>query len=457
MPHPTLASRGVETAAAEMPAARIRDRQDSAWARERNTARMFICFLSCKAAQFGGHAAYITVYAASIKKVLRQKEERVIYFDNAATGGRKPYAVQRAVRAATEGCCANPGRSGHALALAMAEDVLRARQLLARFFNAPDPERVIFTQNCTHALNLAIFGLCPENGETSPKIHVVSTVAEHNSVLRPLFALERRGKISLTLVGLSGGRIRPQDIADAVREDTAAAVFTLASNVTGMTVDPAAVRALLPERVLTVCDGAQACGHIPVDMQGAGIDALAVAGHKGMCGIQGSGALLLSPRYSPPPLLYGGTGSESANPDMPLFYPDRLEAGTISCPAAVSLAEGVIHLTPRLNKNAAHLKELTGVLVRDLRETEGIRVYSRPNACGIVAFACEHLQSEFFAQRLSDEYGIAVRGGLHCAPKMHEALGTAEGLVRASLSEYNTRAETEAFLRAVRAICASVR
>ena len=204
----------------------------------------------------------------------------MIYFDNAATGGRKPYAVQRAVRAATEGCCANPGRSGHALALAMAEDVLRARQLLARFFNAPDPERVIFTQNCTHALNLAIFGLCPENGETSPKIHVVSTVAEHNSVLRTLFALERRGKISLTLVGLSGGRIRPQDIAAAVREDTAAAVFTLASNVTGMTVDPAAVRALLPERVLTVCDGAQACGHIPVDMQGAGIDALADAARR---------------------------------------------------------------------------------------------------------------------------------------------------------------------------------
>lgn len=381
----------------------------------------------------------------------------MIYFDNAATGGRKPYSVQRAVRAATEGCCGNPGRSGHALALALAQDVLRTRQLLARFFNAPDPERVIFTQNCSHALNLAIHGLCSQKRGTSPKIHVVSTVAEHNSVLRPLFALERRGDISLTLVKLVRGRVRPQDIAEAVQENTVAAVFTLASNVTGMSIDPGAVRALLPNDVLTICDGAQACGHLPVDMHAAGIDALAVAGHKGMCGIQGSGALLLSERFSPPPLLYGGTGSESANPDMPLFYPDRLEAGTISFPAAASLAEGVLHLLPRREKIAAHLKNLTGVLVCGLKETPGITVYSQPNACGIAAFACDNLQSEFFAQRLSDEYDIAVRGGLHCAPKMHEALGTEEGLVRASLSEYNTRAEVDFFLRAVREISASVR
>ena len=381
----------------------------------------------------------------------------MIYFDNAATGGRKPYAVQRAVRAATEGCCGNPGRSGHALALALAQDVLRTRRLLARFFNAPDPERVIFTQNCTHALNLAIHGLCAQKRGTSPEIHVVSTVAEHNSVLRPLFALERQGKISLTLVQAERGVVSPWDIAAAVRENTVAAVFTLASNVTGMTIDPAAVRALLPDDVLTICDGAQACGHIPVDLRGAGIDALAVAGHKGMCGIQGSGALLLSERFSPPPLLYGGTGSESANPDMPLFYPDRLEAGTISCPAAASLAEGVLHLLSRQEKIASHLKKLTGVLVNGLKEIEGIAVYFRPNPCGIAAFACDNLQSEFFAQRLSDEYDIAVRGGLHCAPKMHEALGTKEGLVRASLSEYSTRAEAEVFLRAVREISASVR
>ena len=381
----------------------------------------------------------------------------MIYFDNAATGGRKPYAVQRAVRAATEGCCGNPGRSGHALALALAQDVLRTRRLLARFFNAPDSERVIFTQNCTHALNLAIHGLCAQKRGTSPEIHVVSTVAEHNSVLRPLFALERQGKISLTLVQAERGVVSPRDIAAAVRENTVAAVFTLASNVTGMTIDPAAVRDLLPDDVLTICDGAQACGHIPVDLRGAGIDALAVAGHKGMCGIQGSGALLLSERFSPPPLLYGGTGSESANPDMPLFYPDRLEAGTISCPAAASLAEGVLHLLPRQEKIAAHLKKLTGVLVNGLKEIEGIAVYSRPNPCGIAAFACDNLQSEFFAQRLSDEYDVAVRGGLHCAPKMHEALGTKEGLVRASLSEYSTRAEAEVFLRAVREISASVR
>ena len=390
----------------------------------------------------------------------------MIYFDNAATGGAKPPAVAGAVAAALEGC-ANPGRGGHAAAAAAAENVLRCRKLLCRFFGGESWERVVFTKNCTEALNAAIFGLAhaavrEEDGRAAgsnartagsgrAKPHFVTTEAEHNAVLRPLYALERAGIADVSVVPLQGGAPTPEGIAAAVRENTVAAVFTLASNVTGAAVDPAAVRALLPARVLTVCDGAQACGHIPVDMRGTGIDALAVAGHKGMHGIQGAGALLLSERCSPAPLLYGGTGSASADADMPDFYPDRLEAGTLSCPAIASLAEGALYLAEHMREDAKKLEALTARLCEGLAAIRGIRVYSRPNPCGIVAFACETLQSELFAQALSDGYGIAVRGGLHCAPRMHAALGS-DGLVRASLSAFNTAAEAEAFLSAVRAV-----
>ncbi len=381
----------------------------------------------------------------------------MIYFDNAATGGRKPDAVVRAVRASIDGPCGNPGRSGHALSVALAENVLRCRKLLCEFLGGESSERVILTKNCTEALNIALFGLLrPPQGPPERPPHVVSTEAEHNAVLRPLLFLERNGYIRLTLVRPQAGRVSPAAIAAAVQKDTAAAVFTLASNVTGSAIDPAAVRALLPARVLTVCDGAQACGHTAVQMRADGIDLLAAAGHKGLHGIQGSGALLLSARAELFPYAYGGTGTDSADPDMPPFCPERLEAGTLSCPAAASLAEGALYLLPRRAAVAARLHEMTGALLEGLRAVPGIRVYSEANACGIAAFGCEALSSELFAQRLSDEYGIAVRGGLHCAPRMHAALGTLRtGLVRASLSEFNTEGEISDFLRAVRAIAAS--
>ena len=382
----------------------------------------------------------------------------MIYFDNAATGGRKPDCVQRAVRACVEGVCANPGRGGHTAALAQAENVLRARSLLCRFFNAESSERVVFTKNCTEALNTALFGAVRAYAHlyTRARPHIVTTAMEHNSVLRPLYAMQRAGDISLTVVPLSGGTVHPAAIAAAVNGQTLLVACTLASNVTGAAVDAAALRALLPERVFLVADGAQACGHLPVDMQRAGIDALCLAGHKGMQGIQGAGALLLSRRFSPAPLTYGGTGSVSFDENMPSFYPDRLEAGTLSCPAIASLAEGALYLLPRRERVAAHLTALTKSLCSGLEQIGGVRVYGQPNACGILSFASAALQSELFAQELSDRYGIAVRGGLHCAPRMHEGLSTAaEGLVRVSVAEYNTPAEVQTFLSAVRAIAQS--
>ncbi|MDE7300963.1 MAG: aminotransferase class V-fold PLP-dependent enzyme [Clostridia bacterium] len=360
--------------------------------------------------------------------------------DNAATGGFKPDTVVNATTAALK-TCANPGRSGHKLSLACAERVFTVRQLLAEFFNAPSSDRVIFTKNCTEALNIAILGTLGAGDK------VVTTVAEHNSVLRPLFHLKNLG-VNVVTVGLDqNGDIDVPALISAAK-GAAAVVVTLASNVTGTSPDIAAIRRGISKDTLLICDGAQACGHINIDMHELGIDALSVAGHKGMLGIQGSGALIMSSRFNPAPITFGGTGSESNNLNMPDFYPDRLESGTISYPAIVSLGEGALYLKSHMYENRDRVVYLTDRMINGLHKNPAVKLYSRPNEFGIVAFAVENIQSEVVAYRLSEEFSICVRGGLHCAPLMHKALQST-GLVRVSLSAFNNETEVDYFLRAV--------
>ena len=370
----------------------------------------------------------------------------MIYFDNAATGGAKPESVISATSAAMR-ACANPGRSGHALSLACAERVYSVRKILQAFFGAPSAERVIFTKNCTEALNIAILGTIGLGDK------VVTTVAEHNSVLRPLKYLEGRGAAVRYAPLDRSGNIDIRALTSLVDERTAAVVITLASNVTGTSPDITAVRRAIPRNTLLICDGAQACGHEKIDITALGIDALAVAGHKGMLGVQGSGALILSSRISPSPIMFGGTGSESYSLEMPDFYPDRLEAGTLNYPAIISLGEGALYLKSRLYENRDRLIYLTDLLINGLAEMPFVAVYSRTDAFGIVAFDVEGMPSEAVAERLSRDYNICVRAGLHCAPLMHGALGSS-GLVRASLSPFNTQGEVEYFLKAMREIVA---
>jgi selenocysteine lyase/cysteine desulfurase len=185
-------------------------------------------------------------------------------------------------------------------------------------------------------------------------------------------------------------------------------------------------------------------------MKGAGIDLLCVAGHKGMLGIQGSGALLFSERVNPNPLLYGGSGSISLSLDAPDFYPDRLEAGTLSYPAIVSLLEGTRYLTLHLRQTQSRLLMLTSYFLRGLVAMGGYFVYSIPNPCGIVAFQHKTIQSEFLADLLSTRYGIAIRGGLHCAPLTHKYLGTdKDGLIRVSVAVQNSSREISYLLKAL--------
>ena len=365
----------------------------------------------------------------------------MIYFDNAATGGFKPDGVVQATAAAIK-TAANPGRSGHKLSLACAERVYACRKALSEFFGAPSADRVAFTKNCTEALNIALLGTLKKGDK------VISTVAEHNSVLRPLHYLESKG-VEVVLAPLTGtGEIDVGFICDQARKGAKAVVATLASNVTGVPCDIAAIRKGIPAETCLICDGAQACGHRRINITELGIDALAVAGHKGMLGIQGSGALVFSERFNPEAVSFGGTGSDSYSLDMPDFYPDRLEAGTISYPAIVSLGEGALYLKAHLYENRDRTIYLTNLMLNGLNAIKGLRVYSQPNDCGIAAFGFANMQSEIAAYRLSEEYSVCVRGGLHCAPLMHKALSS-DGLVRASLSAFNNEREVDYFLRAV--------
>ena len=370
----------------------------------------------------------------------------LIYLDHAATGGNKAPSVLSAVLAAMR-CCANPGRSGHKLSLAAAERVFACRELLSSLFGGYGFERVVFTKNCTEALNLAILGALKQGD------HAVTTCLEHNSVLRPLEALRRAGVIAYDVAPLTNGRLLPESIAELVRPSTRMAVVTSASNVTGEAPPLAKIKQLLSEDVLFVVDGAQGAGHLPLSMKEMGLDALALAGHKGMGGIQGSGALLFSERMEISPLLFGGTGSESFDLGMPAFYPDRLESGTLSYPAVCSLYEGALLVKSRREEWARKLERTTAFVLEGLGGLKGYTAYFEPNACGICSFRHERLPSETIAGELSEQYGICVRGGLHCAPLIHKALGDfPDGLVRASFSPEQGKKEAKALLCALKEI-----
>lgn len=238
----------------------------------------------------------------------------MIYFDNAATGGRKPDAVISAVSSAVR-LCANPGRSGHKLSLACASVVLDCRNSLSDYFDGYGFERVIFTKNCTEALHIAILGTL------SAGDHVVTTCMEHNSVLRPLEFLSKRGIVTYDVCPLTDGNISPETFLSLVKPNTKMAIVTSASNVTGAIPPLQKIKDALPKRILFVVDGAQGGGHLPLDMRETGIDALALAGHKGMMGIQGSGALLFSERFNPAPSCSAGRAAKAFPSICPTFIP----------------------------------------------------------------------------------------------------------------------------------------
>jgi len=375
----------------------------------------------------------------------------MIYFDNAATGGFKPSAVIDSITNSIRYINANAGRSGHRLSVSAGLNVLHTREALCDFFGSESPDRVIFTKNCTEALNIAIQGCCEQG------YHVISTVTEHNSVLRPLTYLQSIGKISLSLADIDeNGIIQPNSVLDLINENTRVIVINLVSNVTGNYTDIKTISDAIKDKNITlICDGAQAAGHIILNIKELGIDVLCIAGHKGMYGIQGSSCLIFNKKTSIKPIMFGGTGSESYNLKQPEVYPERLECGTLNYPAILSLYEGTTYVKRNIQSFGRTLKNLTGDLIEGLKKNKTLEIFSEPNAFGIVSFRHISMQSEEIAYILSEKYDIAVRGGLHCAPLIHKALKTDNGgLLRVSLSPHNKNSEISAFLSAIRDITA---
>ncbi len=371
-----------------------------------------------------------------------------IYLDNAATSSPKPQVVIDEVRRALVEYNANPGRSAHAPALAAAHCVYAAREAAAKLIGAEQSNSVAFTFNCTDALNLAIKG-CLRRGD-----HVISTLLEHNSVLRPLSMLHAGGQIELTLVSPQpDGFIHTEDIRKNLRKTTRLIAVTHASNVTGAIQPVAAIGQLANAHgIQYLIDGAQALGGMPVDVKKLGCSFYAFPGHKSLLGPQGTGGLYIRPGITLNTLREGGTGTESDSMLQPAEPPERYEAGTLNLPGIAGLWRGIDYVRDNLSRIMMSEREITSQLYMELRRIHGVEIYSPDDEAaraGIVSFNLGDLSSSEAADALARR-NIAVRGGLHCAPGAHRFLGTLRrGAVRASVGHATTSADIDALLSAV--------
>ncbi len=356
----------------------------------------------------------------------------MIYFDNAATGGFKPYLSIQSAEYALKYLIANPGRSGHRLSMVAEEFIYKTRKELANFFGAEDLSRVILTKNCTEALNIALLGTAKKGG------HIIVSCYEHNSVIRPLEMLKSWGIIDYSICYPTTDKITAQDIAPLIKNDTYLVCINGVSNVTGVENDILGIGKFLEnQNIIFMVDGAQACGHTPIDMTNTGVDILCFAGHKGLNGIMGSGGLVFNKKTQILPVFSGGSGTETFNA-IPSAYPEKLESGTMNLPAICSLYEGVIYTRQNLNFFRKSLYSLSENTIK-LLSTLPLKIYSKPNTAGIVAVESKKIDSVNLCSMLSEKYDIATRGGFHCAPLVHKFLGTADnGLLRISLSPHNT-------------------
>lgn len=368
----------------------------------------------------------------------------MIYLDNAATSFPKPGCTVQAMTSALTNCGANPGRSGHKLAIEAGRIMEGCREEIANMLGEADASRVAFAQNATDALNMAIHGVL-RSGD-----HVISTLIEHNSVLRPLSELSRSGVITLTLVPPDGdGRIQVQDIEHALTPRTRLVAMTHMSNVLGIAQDVAAVGAMCRRRgVLLLVDCAQTAGHLPLTPRAWGCSLLAMPGHKGLLGPHGTGALWVAPGVTLAPLRQGGTGSMSESMFQPRMMPDSLESGTQNLPGIAGLHAGMRFALAHRAQVHEQTIALCATMREELLNLPGVRVYTQPGA-SLVSFNIGGIASQEAASAL-DGLGIAVRGGLHCAPGVHRFLGTLScGTVRVSPGFLNTREDAMALVRAV--------
>ena len=374
----------------------------------------------------------------------------MIYLDNAATTLKKPDCV---VAAVTNALCnmGNSSRGTHDSSLKSARAVFSARLSLAKLFNAPGPEQVVFTQNSTEALNIAISGLFSRGD------HVITTDLEHNSVLRPLYRLEDEGIITLSVVPADKqGCVDYADFARLIRKETRAIVCTHASNLTGNVVDLEQVSVIArTHNLYLVVDASQTAGAYPIDMEKMGISVLCFTGHKGLMGPQGTGGLCVAKGVDIRPFKVGGSGVQSYGRTHPEEMPTRLEAGTLNGHGIAGLGAGAdFILETGIDTIRNHEMALAKRFYDGVKDIPGVQVYgdfSSWNRTAVVTLNIGDYDSGAVSDALEEDYGIATRPGAHCAPRMHQALGTAEqGAVRFSFSWFNTEDEVDAAIQAVK-------
>ena len=390
----------------------------------------------------------------------------MIYFDNAATSWPKPPGVAEAMVHFLNQVGANPGRAAHRRAIASGRILYDARETVGELFHAPDPLRLVFGKNVTEALNVALRGLLRAGD------HVVTSSMEHNSMMRPLRALERQpeprsGSVQVTVVECSPqGVLDPADVEAAIQPDTRLVALNHASNVVGTLLPVAEVGAICRERnLLLLVDAAQTGGAYPIDVQADQIDLLAFTGHKSLGGPMGTGGLIVGQRVDEAqlePLIRGGTGSRSEHEVQPDFLPDMCESGTPNVVGVAGLQVGVRWVLERgVEAIRAHEVALAQRLIHGLSQIDGVTVYGTLDAelqTATVSFNIAGMAPSEVGLRLDDEYGIMCRVGLHCAPTAHKTIGTfPDGTVRFGLSAFNTMDEVKSALTAVETLAQEAR
>jgi cysteine desulfurase family protein len=376
----------------------------------------------------------------------------MIYLDNAATSRPKPPEVLQAMTDFMNNVCANSGRSGHRLAIQASRIVYEAREAVAKVFNVADPLRVVFTMNATESLNLAI------NGALRSGDHVITSSMEHNSVMRPLRAMESRG-VEVTVVQCSEqGFLDPEDVEKAIEPNTRMMVLNHGSNVVGSLAPVAEIGRLARKHgLLLTLDAAQTAGAYPIDVQEMEVDLLAFTGHKSLCGPPGTGGLYIREGVKLEALKWGGTGSRSDEEYQPDFLPDKYESGTLNLVGIAGLGAGVEYVMREGVDNIRRReRNLTQRLIEGLLDTHGVKAYGGLDAdrqIGVVSFNIDGMSPSEVGLRLDDEYQIMCRVGLHCAPAAHRTIGTfPNGTVRFGLGTFNTEDEIDAAVEAVKGL-----
>lgn len=367
----------------------------------------------------------------------------MIYWDNAATTWPKPPAVRQTVGQALRLYGANPGRGGHPMALSTSEQIFACRQAVADFFGLSDPSGVVFTLNCTAALNTVIRGLLEQGG------WALTSDIEHNAVWRPLAALNPRYPRFDVAAWSADEEETVENFRRRIRPDTRLIVCTHASNVFGVTLPIRRLARLAHEYGLSICvDAAQTAGVLPINMEEDDIDYLCVAPHKGLYAPMGTGVLLCRERERVAPLVRGGTGSHSLSAAQPEELPDRLESGTPNTAGICGIHAG-IHFVRGKGRESLYRHEMRLLrrVYQRLNRCEGIRLYTPEPPFGaaapVLSLNVEGLPSERTAHLLAQE-GVAVRAGLHCAPAAHRRFGTeSQGTVRLAPCAFSTEQEAE--------------